>query len=65
MEATGVYWKPVWHVLEEHVTLVLANRNVPGGKSDRNDATWSADLPAHGLGRRGRLPLEQAVHWLD
>ena len=34
MEATGVYWKPVWHVLEGHFTLVLANamhiRNVPG-----------------------------------
>jgi transposase len=43
MEATGVYWKPVWHVLEAHVTLVLANamhiRNVPGRKSDMNDAT--------------------------
>lgn len=53
MEATGVYWKPVWHVLEEHFTLVLANamhiRNVPGRKSDMNDATWIADLLAHGL----------------
>ena len=48
MEATGVYWKPVWHVLEEHFTLVLANamhiRNVPGRKSDTNDARWIADL---------------------
>src|ERR1041385_47122 len=38
MEATGVYWKPVWHVLEEPFTLVLANaahiRNVPGRKTD-------------------------------
>ncbi len=53
MEATGVYWKPVWHVLEEHFTLILANamhiRNVPGRKSDMNDATWIADLLAHGL----------------
>ncbi len=55
MEATGVYWKPVWHVLEdeESFTLVLANaqhiRNVPGRKSDRNDAAWIADLLAHGL----------------
>jgi transposase len=51
MEATGVYWKPVWHVLEAHVALVLANamhiRNVPGRKSDMNDATWIADLLAH------------------
>ena len=60
MEATGVYWKPVWHVLEEHVTLVLANamhiRNVPGRKSDMNDATWIADLLAHGLIRSSFVP---------
>ena len=55
MEATGVYWKPVWHVLEDEasLTLVLANaqhiRNVPGRKSDRKDAAWIADLLAHGL----------------
>ena len=60
MEATGVYWKPVWHVLEEHVTLILANamhiRNVPGRKSDMNDATWIADLLAHGLSRSSFVP---------
>jgi transposase len=60
MEATGVYWKPVWHVLEEHFTLVLANamhiRNVPGRKSDMNDATWIADLLAHGLIRGSFVP---------
>ena len=53
MEATGVYWKPVWHVLDERFALILANaqqvRNVPGRKSDVNDATWIADLLAHGL----------------
>jgi transposase len=53
MEATGVYWKPVWHVLEGHFQLVLANaahvKNVPGRKTDVNDATWLADLLAHGL----------------
>jgi transposase len=53
MEATGVYWKPVWHILEADFTLILANaqhvRNVPGRKSDVNDATWIADLLAHGL----------------
>ena len=55
MEATGVYWKPVWHILEdaESFTLLLANaqhiRNVPGRKSDRKDAAWIADLLAHGL----------------
>jgi transposase len=60
MEATGVYWKPVWHVLEEQFTLVLANamhiRNVPGRKSDTNDATWIADLLAHGLIRGSFVP---------
>src|SRR5512134_1344493 len=44
MEATGVYWKPVWHVLEAQVPLTLADpqqvRNVPGRKSDTNDAAW-------------------------
>ena len=60
MEATGVYWKPVWHVLESTFTLVLANaqhiRNVPGRKSDVNDATWIADLLAHGLIRGSFVP---------
>jgi transposase len=60
MESTGVYWKPVWHVLEGPVTLVLANamqiRNVPGRKSDTNDAAWIADLLAHGLIRGSFVP---------
>lgn len=60
MEATGVYWKPVWHVLEGHVELVLANaahiRNVPGRKSDMNDATWISDLLAHGLITASMIP---------
>jgi transposase len=60
MEATGVYWKPVWHVLEGSFELVLANaahiRNVPGRKSDVNDATWIADLLAHGLIRASMIP---------
>jgi transposase len=60
MEATGVYWKPVWHVLESSFELVLANaghiRNVPGRKTDINDATWIADLLAHGLIRGSFVP---------
>jgi transposase len=60
MEATGVYWKPVWHVLEGSFELVLANaahiRNVPGRKTDVNDATWIADLLAHGLIRGSFVP---------
>jgi len=60
MEATGIYWKPVWHVLEGRFELVLANaqhiRNVPGRKTDVNDATWIADLLAHGLIRSSFVP---------
>jgi transposase len=60
MEATGVYWKPVWHLLEPDFELVLANaqhiRNVPGRKTDVNDATWIADLLAHGLIRGSFVP---------
>jgi hypothetical protein len=60
MESTGVYWKPVWHVLEGEFELVLANashiRNVPGRKTDVNDAMWIADLLAHGLIRGSFVP---------
>ena len=60
MEATGVYWKPVWHILEGSFELILANarhvKNVPGRKSDVNDATWLADLLAHGLIRPSFVP---------
>lgn len=63
MEATGVYWKPVWHMLEDDLTLVLANaqhiRNVPGRKTDVNDAMWIADLLAHGLIRSSFVPPAQ------
>jgi transposase len=54
MEATGVYWKPVWNILSDGAfELILANaahiKNVPGRKTDVNDATWIADLTACGL----------------
>ena len=63
MEATGVYWKPVWHVLSDgDFVLVLANaahvKNVPGRKTDVNDAVWLADLLAHGLIRGSFVPDE-------
>ena len=61
MEATGVSWKPVWHILADgEVTLVLANaahvQNVPGRKTDVADATWLAELLAHGLVRPSFVP---------
>lgn len=60
MEATGVYWKPVLHVLEGNFELVLANpghiKNVPGRKTDVSDAQWIAKLLAHGLIRSSFVP---------
>jgi transposase len=60
MEATGVYWRPAWHLLEGDFDLVLANamhvRNVPGRKTDVNDAHWIADLLARGLIRGSFVP---------
>lgn len=50
----------MWHVLEESVALTLANvkhvKNVPGRKTDVNDATWLAELHAHGLVRESFVP---------
>ena len=63
MEATGSYWKSVWHVLEGHFELTLASpaqiKNLPGRKSDVNDATWMADLHAHGLVKGSFVPPAQ------
>lgn len=60
MEATGVYWKPVWHLLEEDFELVLVNaqhvKTVPGRKTDVGDAQWLAELLAHGLVRSSFVP---------
>jgi transposase len=61
MEATGVYWKPVWHILSDgDITLILANaahvKNVPGRKTDVADAVWLADLLTHGLIRPSFVP---------
>jgi transposase len=54
MEAIEVYWKPVWHILDDGVfELILANaahvKNVLGRKTDVNDAMWLAELLARGL----------------
>ncbi len=69
LEATGVYWKPVWHMLTGRVELVLANahevRNVPGRKTDMNDAMWLADLIAHGLVRASFVPPEPIADLRD
>src|SRR5262245_10389338 len=68
MEATGVYWKAVWQVLADSgFELVLANaahvKNVPGRKTDLNDAKWLSELLAHGLVRASFVP-EPAIQEL-
>src|SRR6266403_1378330 len=60
MESTGVYWKPVYAVLEGAFELVVANaqhvKKVPGRKTDVKDAEWIAELLCHGLLRSSFVP---------
>ncbi len=62
MEATGVYWKPIWNILEtrREFELLLVNarhiKQVPGRKTDQKDSEWIADLLQHGLLRGSFIP---------
>jgi transposase len=60
MEATGVYWKPIWNLLEQRFHLLLVNarhmKAVPGRKSDVRDSEWIAELLQHGLLRGSFVP---------
>jgi transposase len=60
MEATGVYWRPVWAVLEDQFELMLVNpqhiKAVPGRKTDAKDCEWIADLLQHGLLKGSFVP---------
>ncbi len=60
MEATGVYWKPVYYALEHRFEVWLCNahhvKNVPGRKTDMSDAEWLADVAAHGMVRASFVP---------
>jgi len=60
MESTGVYWRPVYAVLEGHFDLIVGNarhiRNVPGRKTDVKDSEWIADLVRHGLIAKSFVP---------
>lgn len=60
MESTGVYWRPVYGVLEDDFTLIVANaqhvKNVPGRKTDLKDSEWLASLARHGLLRPSFVP---------
>jgi len=60
MESTGIYWKPVYAVLEGSFEFIVGNarhiRNVPGRKTDVKDAEWIADLVRHGLIAKSFVP---------
>jgi transposase len=60
MESTGVYWKPVWNILEGQLEVVLVNaqhiKAVPGRKTDIKDCQWIAELLQHGLLRSSFVP---------
>jgi transposase len=60
MESTGVYWKPVFNILEGQLQVVLVNarhiKAVPGRKTDGRDCEWLADLLRHGLVRASFIP---------
>jgi transposase len=60
MESTGVYWKPVWNILEGSFQMLLVNarhiKQVPGRKTDVKDSEWIAELLQHGLLRGSFVP---------
>jgi transposase len=60
LESTGVFWKPIFNLLESHVEVLLVNaqhiKAVPGRKTDIKDAEWIADLLQHGLLRPSFIP---------
>jgi transposase len=60
MESTGVFWQPIWNVLEDRFVLVLVNahhiKQVPGRKTDVADSEWIADLLRHGLLKASFVP---------
>ncbi len=62
MESTGVYWKPVWNLVEGQFELLLVNaqriKQVPGRKTDIRDCEWIADLLQHGLLRGSYVPKQ-------
>jgi transposase len=60
MESTGVYWKPIWNILEGQFDITLVNaqhfKSVPGKKTDLKDGEWIGDLLQHGLLRKSFVP---------
>jgi len=69
LESTGIYWRPVFNVLEGQVKVVLVNarhiKNVPGRKTDLADCQWLAGLLRHGLLRGSFIPPAEVRDWRD
>jgi transposase len=69
MESTGIYWRPVYNILEETVQVILVNarhvKNVPGRKTDMADSKWLAGLLRHGLLQGSFIPPAHVRDWRD
>lgn len=69
MESTGVYWRPVYNILENLMNIVLVNarhvRNLPGRKTDIRDCKWLAGLLRHGLVQGSYIPPQKVREWRE
>ncbi len=69
MESTGVYWKPIWNILEGHRELLLVHarhlKTVPGRKTDVKDCEWIAQLMQYGLLKASFVPSPEVRQWRD
>ena len=69
MESTGIYWRPIYNVLEKDMKLILVNarhiKNVPGRKTDISDSKWLARLLRHGLLKGSFIPTADIREYRD
>jgi transposase len=69
IESTGVYWRPVFNVLEDSIQVILVNarhtKHMPGRKTDMSDSKWLAGLLRHGLVRGSFIPAKEVRQWRD
>jgi len=69
LESTGVYWRPIHNILEDHITVVLVNarhiKNLPGRKTDMKDCQWIATLLRVGFVKGSFIPPKHVRQWRD
>ncbi|GLB61981.1 hypothetical protein NCCP133_41100 [Cytobacillus sp. NCCP-133] len=69
LESTGIYWKPIFNIIEDYFDITLANaqriKNVPGRKTDVADAEWIAKLLQHGLIEKSFVPPTDILELRD